>query len=328
MSVLTVWVRSSEHFLAMRILLGIAESLYIPASLALIAEHHAARSRATAMAVHLSGFSMGVVLGGTMAGYLGDRYGWRFSMLVLGALGLPLAGICKSTLRGRSSVDETSRAAENVPGLPFTAILSRLFKTPSCWMLLVEAMLLATGTWILANWLPLYLAETFKMSLEGAGFAGTFPLQAGAGVLAGGYFSDRVARTSVRRRMLLHGLCYLAGAPLLLAFAVSSNYQLILAAVFGYAVLRAIGGANANPLLCDLLPKNCWSTAIGLMNTSNTLIGGAGIFMAGFLKSDFGLGGFFAGISAMVLLAGILLLAGYRLFLQRDLESAAGFRSS
>ncbi len=276
----------------MRVLLGIAESLYIPASLALIAEHHATPTRAMAMSLHLAGFYSGVVFGGTVAGYLGESYGWRPSLLVLGGVGLLLGLLCKLTVFGLPTSRALNLRPRSSPSQPFGRSFSNLVRTVSYWVLLLEAMLLAIGTWIFANWLPLYFTETFKMSLSGAGFAGTFPVQAGAmiGILAGGYFSDRVARKTVQRRMLFHSLCYLAAAPLLLAFVVSSSYAIILAAIFGYSLLRAVGGANANPLLCDLLPKNSWSTAVGLMNTTNCFAGGIGIFIAGYLKRRFRIG--------------------------------------
>ena len=328
-TVFTAFVQSTEQLLAMRVLLGVAESLYIPASLALIAEHHATPTRAMAMALHLTGFYAGVVFGGTVAGYLGDSYGWRPSLLVLGGVGLLLGLLCKFTVFGLPSSLGAAPVPEKQAVQTFGRSFSNLVKTASYWILLLEAMLLAIGTWIFANWLPLYFTEAFRMSLSGAGFAGTFPVQAGAmiGILAGGYFSDRVARKTVQRRMLLHSLCYLAAAPLLLTFVVSSSYAIIIAAIFGYSLLRAVGGANANPLLCDLLPKNSWSTAVGLMNTTNCFAGGVGILIAGYLKRDFGLGGIFAGTAGIVLVAGILLLLGYFLFLRRDLErslNAAG----
>ncbi len=97
---LTAFVQTTEQLLAMRVLLGVAESLYIPASLALIAEHHATPTRAMAMSLHLSGFYSGVVFGGTVAGYLGDSYGWRPSLLVLGGVGLLLGLLCKLTVFG------------------------------------------------------------------------------------------------------------------------------------------------------------------------------------------------------------------------------------
>ena len=321
-TILTAFVQTTEQLLSMRVLLGIAESLYIPASLALIAEHHATPTRAMAMSLHLAGFYSGVVFGGTVAGYLGESYGWRPSLLVLGSVGLLLGLLCKLTVFGLPAALSPESAMEKHAVQSFGRSFSNLVKTASYWVLLLEAMLLAIGTWIFANWLPLYFTETFKMSLSGAGFAGTFPVQAGAmiGILAGGYFSDRVARKTVQRRMLFHSLCYLAAAPLLLAFVVSSNYTIILSAIFGYSLLRAVGGANANPLLCDLLPKNSWSTAVGLMNTTNCFAGGVGILIAGYLKRDFGLGGIFAGTAGIVLVAGILLLLGYLLFLRGDLE--------
>jgi MFS family permease len=321
-TVLTAFVRTSEQLLAMRVLLGVAESLYIPASLALIAEHHATATRAMAMSVHLAGFYSGVVFGGTVAGYLGDSYGWRPALLALGGVGLLLGLLCRLTVFGLPGHPSAELATGEKPGQSFARSFSNMVKTASYWVLLLEAMLLAIGTWIFANWLPLYFSEAFKMSLSGAGFAGTFPVQAGAviGILGGGYLSDRVARRTVRRRMLFHSLCYLAAAPLLLAFVVSSSYAVILSAIFGYSLLRAVGGANANPLLCDLLPKNSWSTAVGLMNTTNCLAGGIGILIAGYLKRDFGLGGIFAGTASIVLVAGLLLLLGYFVFLRRDLE--------
>ena len=197
---LTAFVKTSEQLLTMRVLLGVAESLYIPASLALIAEHHATPTRAMAMSLHLAGFYAGVVFGGTVAGYLGDSYGWRPALLLLGGVGLILGLLCKFTVFAAPRSPSAEPTSEKQPPLPFVQSLSNLVKTASYWVLLVEAMLLAIGTWIFANWLPLYFTETFKMSLSGAGFAGTFPVQAGAmiGILAGGYFSDRVARKTVQ----------------------------------------------------------------------------------------------------------------------------------
>src|SRR5262245_27433923 len=164
-----------------------------------------------AMSLHLTGFYSGVVFGGTVAGYLGDSYGWRPALLILGGAGLLLGLLCKLTVFGVTSAPGPEIVPEKPAVQSFSRSFSHLVRTASYWVLLLEAMLLAIGTWIFANWLPLYFSEAFKMSLSGAGFAGTFPVQAGAmvGVLAGGYLSDRVARKTVQRRMLFHSLCYL-----------------------------------------------------------------------------------------------------------------------
>jgi hypothetical protein len=50
----------------------------------------------------------------------------------------------------------------------------------------------------------------------------------------------------------------------------------------------------------------------------NTGTAGIGVFVAGMLKRDFGLGGVFVGVGAILLLDSLLLFAGYSLFLKRD----------
>ena len=48
----------------MRVLLGIAESCYIPAALALIADYHRTTTRSLAIGVHMTGIMVGSGLGG------------------------------------------------------------------------------------------------------------------------------------------------------------------------------------------------------------------------------------------------------------------------
>ena len=60
---------TATQLLFMRALLGIAEAAYIPAATALIAEHHGSDTRARAIGIHLAGFSVGMVCGGSIAGF-------------------------------------------------------------------------------------------------------------------------------------------------------------------------------------------------------------------------------------------------------------------
>jgi hypothetical protein len=54
----------------------------------------------------------------------------------------------------------------------------------------------------------------------------------------------------------------------------------------------------------------------------NTLAGGLGVFVAGYLKSGFGLGGVFAGVAGILTLDAALLFAGYYFLLRKDLRSS------
>ncbi|MEJ7608167.1 MAG: MFS transporter [Bryobacteraceae bacterium] len=53
----TGFVTSTSQLLTTRVLLGVAECAYLPSAVALIADHHGPRSRATAMGVHLAGLN-------------------------------------------------------------------------------------------------------------------------------------------------------------------------------------------------------------------------------------------------------------------------------
>jgi predicted MFS family arabinose efflux permease len=310
--------QSGGQFLATRILLGLAECAYLPAALALIADHHPAQSRATAMGIHLAGLNFGLIFGGTLAGWLGDRMGWRPSFFVLGAAGLALAAVAARILR------DVQKPGATVPPPPTGEALRLLAAQPAYVIVVAEAMTVAVGTWMFFNWLPLYYKEAFNMTLAGAGFSGTAILQTAAviGVTCGGVLSDRVARGGVARRMLSQALFFLAASPFLLAFSGSPGYGLISACIFSFNLLRALGQANEIPILCDALPAGLRSTAIALMNTANCFAGGIGSLAAGYLKQDYGLGGVFSGIIVAMLVASALLLVGYfRYLLPR---SAAG----
>ncbi len=320
-SLVTIWTgfsRSATELLITRVLLGVTECAYLPAALALLADHHGPETRATAVGLHLAGLNFGLIAGGTLAGYLGDHLGWRPSFYVLGVAGLLLALIGWFILRDRP------REAGATSAQPQWNTILRDLRTLSgivTWRLLLgSGMLISIGTWIFFNWLPLYYKETFNLSLAAAGFSGTFMLQMAAtvGVMLGGWGSDRLARKVPRRRLMLGAVCYFGAAPLLLGFMGHPAYALVSVFIAGFAFLRALGSTTEPTVACDLLAPGLRSTALALMNTANCLAGGIGVLLAGFLKSSFGLSGVFAGVSVIMLVAACLVLAAYLFYFNRD----------
>ena len=316
---------SANQLIAIRVLLGLAECAYIPAAVGLLADHHSSRQRGRAISIHTAGLGIGAVAGSTLAGFLGQRYGWRSTFLILGAAGILLSFIAAIVLRGKDQpVSRTSSIA--MQEAPETGgILRALLRVPSYWVLLVQSMILSIGIWLFLNWLPLYFTESFGMSLAGAGFYGAalleFPLL--FGVVAGGYVSDAVARRSSAGRMLVQMICYVIASVLLLVFTRNSTFALVAAAVLGFSLMRSFAVANESPLLCDLLPSKQRSTAIGLMNSANTFAGGVGVFGAGVLKSNFELSAIFASVSGILLIAAAVNAFGYLFLLPRDLQRRA-----
>src|SRR4051794_7644409 len=96
---LTSLVHSSSALMATRVLLGLTECAYLPAAIALLAEHHGPETRATAMGFHIAGMNLGLIGGSALAGYLGQQLGWRFDFVVLGGFGFVLAILALFVLR-------------------------------------------------------------------------------------------------------------------------------------------------------------------------------------------------------------------------------------
>lgn len=310
----------------LRLALGVSESLFLPSAIALLGDHHGTATRAKAMSVLSVGLSVGMIVGGTSAGYLAQHYGWRLGFWVLGLLGVGLALVHRRFL-----VDGPTKIGPSAAARPSLLVSLRyLARVPTYHLLLLKTMLAGIGIWIFLNWMPLYFHETFDMGLGAAGFAGTFMLSISAmlGTAGGGWLSDRLAVRDPRHRLLLLSLSYFAATPFLLVFLTRPSFVVISAALVAFSLLRGLGQSNENPCLCEVVPPQFRSTAVGFMNCLATAAGGAGVLLAGLLKREFGLSAIFAGVSLAVLVAGLALLAGYFVFMRRDIERAQAYAVS
>src|SRR5437870_1731112 len=318
-TLLTGLAATQWQLLGMRGALGLVEAMYLPAAMALVAEYHGPETRGTALALMALGNYLGMAGGGAVAGYFGEHYGWRVPLIVLGAAGLVLAGICRFILpAGRAERSEKNEVAS----LSFPAAAAALLRIPSFLVLASAGVLTAIGTWIFINWLPLYFRENMGMTLASAGFFGSslVSLSGAAGQVVGGVVSDRLARGGPHRRMLLQAALILCAAPMLLTFVMTRSLTLIMAGLVVYSLLRTSADLNMLPLLCDLAGVDKRSTAFGITNMVNTLAGGLGVFVAGYLKSGFGLDGVFALVAGILALDAALLFTGYFFLLRKDLR--------
>lgn len=306
--------------LALRFLLGLAECLFLPAAFALLAEAHGAGTRARAMSFITIGINCGMVLGGGFSGYMAEHHGWRSGFWALGIGGVLLA------LAGRAlvPVQGASTRLEAVQGPSFWAAVKFLAGVRSYRVLMAESMLSGFGMWMFFGWLPLYLRETYNMTLAAAGFSGTFVLQGAVvlGICAGGWFSDRVSAEAPHRRMLLYGVFYLLGAPFLLVFLGRPEFPVLAVGIAAFSFLRGLGQANDNPTQCEVVPRQFRATGLGVMNAVSTAAGGCGVLLAGVLKRELGLDAIFAGVAGIFALAGVVLVTGYRLWIRADIVRA------
>lgn len=317
---LTGFVNGFVLLLGLRAALGVVESLFLPSAIGLLGDHHGPATRGRAMSALSIGLNVGMIAGGGAAGYLAQHFGWRSGFLVLGLLGVVFALAAPRFLG-----EEPGRRSPAAPGGPALGVSLRyLMRIPTFHLLLLKTMLAGIGSWIFFNWMPLYFHEAFGLGLGAAGFAGTLMLSLWStlGTAAGGWLSDRLAARDPRRRLLLLAGSYFAATPFLLVFLGRPGLTTVSAALAGFSLLRGIGISNENPSLCDVVPPQFRSTAVGFMNCLATAAGGAGVAITGLLKGQFGLGVVFAGVSVTIFFAGLALLLGYFFFMRRDVERA------
>jgi predicted MFS family arabinose efflux permease len=312
--------------------LGIAESLYLPAAGALLGDHHPPTSRGKAMGFHILGLNLGLVLGGTAAGIMAEHFGWRLGFWVLGGLGLLLALVSRWFLSdGPAKPAATEHRGDAAPPKDSASRAWRyLLRVPSFYCLLVSATVAGVASWIFLSWLPLFFSENYGMKLGAAGLAGVMLYKAPVfiGIAIGGWLSDRVVQRNPRGRALIKGLSFIMSAPFLFLFIGAPTFTVVAAAMVISSIVRAVGTPSEHPIICEVVPPSFRSTAIGIFNTCGTAAGGLGVLLAGIFKKDLGLNVIFGASSFLYLLAGLLLVLAYWFSMAKDIARADAFTSA
>src|SRR2546425_1778523 len=119
-----------SHLVLFRALEGLGESFYFPASMSMLSDYHDAGTRSRAMSIHQSSVYAGTIAGGSVAGVLGQHYGWRSSFYLFGSLGMLLGVLLLMLLReparwlSSESVVNPPKPAQQ----PFAGRIMRLMK--------------------------------------------------------------------------------------------------------------------------------------------------------------------------------------------------------
>ncbi|HRE81311.1 MAG TPA: MFS transporter [Opitutaceae bacterium] len=318
----TGFVQTAFALMAFRVALGVAESFYLPAAAALIGDHHGPETRGRAMGLHMTGLKVGIMVGGTLAGFLAEHFGWRAGFWILGGAGLGMALGSRFFLV--DAVMPPRPLAAGKPRGEVRAALTYIARVPSFYAMIVCTMTVGVANWIFFTWLPVYFGETHGMRLAAAGLFGAalFKVPNLVGIMAGGWLSDWYARRDARNRTYLKALSFLLSGPILFLFLWAPTLGAV-AVVLGLSTLiRSLGAPNEHPIVCDIIPSQYRSTAIGLLNACATAAGGAGVLLSGIFKADLGLNVIFAASSFFYVLAGAVTLYSYLFNVKNDIAKA------
>ncbi|GMW00685.1 MAG: MFS transporter [Candidatus Hydrogenedentota bacterium] len=309
-----------------RALEGIGETFYFPASMSLISDYHGRKTRSRAMGLHQTSVYAGTIGGGFFAGLIGQYYGWKWSFVVFGGLGI-LLGIVLHKLvvepvRGAADEEDTGIKHEVVrSGMSVADTAKLIFTTPTTLFLLGAFLCANFVATVMLAWMPTYLHRNFGLSLAGAGFTAVFYLQMASMVASpiGGWIADTLRRKMFGGRMIVQAVGVLCGAPFVYLCGVTQELATLVIVLTCWGFCKGLYDANIFASIYDVIPANARGMAAGLMNCIGWLAGGGTApIIVGALADRYDLGTAIAVTSCMYVLAGIVLMLGALLFIKKD----------
>ena len=275
------------ELVALRLLLGVAESTLFPAGLAWLAKNVEERQRGLAAGIFVSGSKWGPAIASPLATWLILGYGWRSMFFLLGVGGLvwviPWMLLAEADDRGPART-QSSVAAPSMSAPTMAA----LFRTRAMWATVIGTFCYNYFLFFSLTWLPAYLVESRNLTLSSMSIYTMFSF-AGTGVVAilSGAAADWMIRrgaspVNTRRWFTIAGL--LAASTEVFGAMSASTDVAIFFAIFS---MTGLGLATANywAITQTLLPGVAPGRVAGIQNTALNLAGIVAPIITGWLKS-------------------------------------------
>jgi len=307
----TALSRTFLHLFLFRAAEGLGETFYFPASTSLLSDYHDHRTRSRALGLHQTSVYVGTIAGGFFAGLIAERYGWRLSFLVFGALGMLLGLALTRWLR------DVPRIASGGGGrhLSFGAFAVLAWRTPALLCLLAAFMCANCVAVVLLSWMPRFLFDWFHMGLAMAGLTATVFVQLAslAGAPVGGWLADWWRQRSPAGRIGVQAIGMFAGAPFVAVCGLTPSVTTLVIALTCWGFFKGLYDANIFAAAFDLVPADVRGRTAGFMNMIGWLAGGGSApVVIGLIAQRSSLGAAMALSSVVYIVAGILLVTAAR----------------
>jgi MFS family permease len=320
----TALSRNFPQLLLFRAAEGLGETVYYPASMSMVGDYHGAATRSRAMGIHQTSVYIGTIAGGFFAGAIGQHYGWRWSFIVFGGLGILLGIVLQRFLiEPRRGATELSHADVAVPVSEF---LRMVWSTPTFLILLGAFVCSNFVAVVLLSWMPKFLYDKFNMGLAMAGLTATIFVQLASmvGSVAGGWLADHYRKRTRRARMAVQAVGVLCGAPFVVLCGLTRSVGMLVFALTAWGFFKGLYDSNIWASLFDVVRPAARGTACGLMNCMGWLAGGGSApLVIGLIAQRESLGLAIALASVVYVASGVLLLIGIVFFVNKDMEAIA-----
>jgi len=277
--------RGLFSFAFFRVLLGLGEAGNWPGAVKSNAEWFPVKERAMAQGMFNTGAALGSVIAPPLIALLWAAFGWQFTFLVVGVLGLvwiiPWLLVNKQTPSKHPWITEEERSyiqngqssedyekSQEVEALSVGQILSH----KESWSVLVSRFFVEPIWWLFVGWMPIYLADTYGFNVKEIGFFAWVPyVGAALGSLSGGYFAGKLMLYGAsvdqarKRTILIGGVIMFLGLIATIFLANTPLKFVLIVAMVLYGFQFTI--SNIQTIPSDLFSGKSVGTLAGLGGT-------------------------------------------------------------
>jgi len=308
LTLVTVLLTSIDQLLILRPLTGFGLGAALPLTFVVANEFAPSRIRARMVAIMATGFAVGAASGGLLQAEMLPSYGWQGIFFIGGTIPLVLAAALLLFLpesvrflatRGGASGRIAYTLKQMNPRLEFPADAQfvlpaepkkegfrpiqlftdgRAAMTILLWFIYL-VLLASLNT--LNNWLPVALNMAGLPVQDAVRVTTLFQFGGIAGVLALGFFADRVGYPRVLILAFLGLALFVAATG-----SVGMSAGLLAIAVAGTGFCLVGANNNLNAFATTLYPTEIRSTAVGWGGSFGRFVGGVGPIMGGVLLHD------------------------------------------
>jgi MFS family permease len=277
-------VTTLSALIVVRLLIGIAEAVVVPATYRYLANNFDETRKGTALGIYSIGGKMGPALGAPIAVWLIAISSWKAMFVVTGLAGLvwlmPWLLMLNNDFPSKAELAAARRRAASVP-------LGNLLSSPVVWGGLITNFCYSYFAFYCMTWMPAYLVEQRGLSLEQSGLY-TFFSFAGIAIVAAlaGWAADRlIARghdaVVVRKSFIVAG--FVGGTTVLLGAYTRSPQMAVFWNVVSLSLLGLVTANNLALVKLTLIPKQAVGLNTGLQQVATSLAGGISASLSGWL---------------------------------------------
>lgn len=265
-------MNSFYQLVAFRFLLGVGEGGCFPGAAKTVYEWFDEKKRAFANGIAIGGSAMGAVIAPPLIILISKHFGWRWSFVIPGLIGIIWVIIWLYIPWRKKSHANKQQQAPLQPAIPFLTIL----KNKAALVFILIRFLLDPVIYFIMFWVPKYLHEERNISFERIGNLFWIPFLAlGISNIVGGWFSDKLIKNNFsinRARKTVMGIAALltVAAPCI-AWVSSVEMAVGLMAVIMFA--HGFWITNYITAISDIFGTNGTATVVGLSGTAGAVSG-------------------------------------------------------